>query len=308
MRRFLLGGAVFGMLAASGAVAAKTFHWEVAEAYGERGRGRNELRQPVDVAVLRDGRVAVLDRRRDAVVMFSRSGRWLRTLGGRRGEGEVRLRDPVRIETDPGGRLWIVDRGDHRIVAIDEDGTELISIGSLGSDKGRFRHPADIAFDEQGRIYVADFGNERIQVFTPEGRFLAEWRRRSAARKDHLGKPVLIGYTRESEGGIWVLSAGWKRLERFDRGGEWQGSLDLEKWLSTEETVADLALEPAFHRMFLSIPQSGRVLAVDRRGRRIGELVGPGDEFEPWGLTVLRGMDVYVTDRAGRRVLRYRVR
>ncbi len=303
----ILGGVLL-VLTFAGAVPAKRFYWEVVETYGERGRGRNELREPVDVAVLPEGRVVVLDRRRDAIVTFSRSGRWIRTLGGPRGGGELRLRDPVRIETDPRGRLWVVDRGDHRVVALDEDGRELVSIGTLGSDKGRFRYPVDIAFDERGRIYVADYGNERVQVFTPDGRFLSQWRRRSANRRGHLGKPVLIAYTRESEGGVWVLSEGWTRLERFDRAGEWQDSLDLGQWLDAGEPVADLDLEPAFHRLFVSLPGSKRILVVDRRGRQIGELKGPESGFEPWGLTVLRGMEVYVTDRAGRRVLRYRVR
>ncbi len=300
--------AVLLVLAAAGGVAAKTFQWEVVETYGDRGRGRNELREPVDVTVLSGGLVAVLDRKRDAVVLFSRSGKWVRTLGGPRGEGEVRLRDPVRIETGPAGRMWVVDRGDHRIVALDAHGEELVSIGTLGSDAGRFRHPSDIAFDDRGRIYVADYGNERIQVFAPDGRFLEQWRRRSATWRNHLGKPLLIAYTRESDGGIWVLSAGWRQLERFDCTGDWQGSLELKQWVAVDEHVADLDLEPAFHRMFISLPDSGRILVVDRRGRRIGELKGPKDGFEPWGLKVLRGMEVYVADRAGRRALRYRVR
>ncbi len=307
--RLVAGIAVLAAFFGGGAaLGARAFHWEVAETYGDRGRGRNELREPVDVAVLPDGRVAALDRRRRTVVLFARSGRWLRTLGQPRGEGEVRLRDPVRIEVGPEGRLWVVDRADHRVVALDEKGTEVVSIGSLGTDTGRFRYPADIAFDERGRIYVADYGNERIQVFSPDGRFLAQWRRRSAGLRDHLGKPVRIAYTRESGGGLWVLSAGWTRLERFDRSGDWEASLDLQAWVEPGEEIADVDLEPAFHRMFLSLPGSGRIVVLDRRGRKLGELGGGEGAFEPRGLVVLRGMEVYVADRAGKRVLRYRVR
>ncbi len=291
------------------APAAKRLVWRPAETYGERGRGRNELREPVDVAVLPDGGIAVLDRDRETVVLFSRAGRWLRTLGRPRGDGDLRLSRPSRLGVDGQGRLWVVDTGNHRVVAVSTAGEELLSIGSLGSHTGRFRHPRGIAFDRAGRVYVADTGNERIQVFRPDGAFLEAWERRTGGRRDYLTAPVALAFSAHGRGSLWVLNRGGRRIERFDLEGRWQGFLDASEWAGGATRFEDLVIEPTFYRVFLADPPGGRVLVLARRGGRIGEIRLPrGEEFEPAGLAVTRKLDVFAADRAGARVLRFEAR
>ena len=49
--------------------------------------------------------------------------------------------------------------------------------GEEGTGKGQFRNPAGQTIDRFGNVYVADQGNRRVQIFSPEGRYLAEFGR-----------------------------------------------------------------------------------------------------------------------------------
>ena len=88
---------------------------------GGTGRGRSELERPVDVAMMDGGELAILDAKRESVVLYKETNRWIRTLGLPRGKGPVELDEPVAIEARDDA-LWIVDQGNNRIVAIDQDG------------------------------------------------------------------------------------------------------------------------------------------------------------------------------------------
>ncbi|GAB4259402.1 MAG: hypothetical protein Kow0092_07630 [Deferrisomatales bacterium] len=300
------GTLLAGALLLSGAVHAAEPGWRLAEVFGERGRGRTELREPVDVALAPGGDVAVLDREREAVVIFSGAGKWRRTLGGPRGEGQLRLQRPTALAVDGAGRFWVVDSGNHRLVVFDEAGEVFQTVGELGSRDGRFRHPSDVAFDRKGRVYVADTGNDRVQVFDVDGRFLASWDRRTGGRRDHLERPERLAFSERGRGELWVLNRGWSRLEQFNVEGDWEASLPLEERVEGELEPVDLEIEPAFYRLFVADAAGGRVLAFDRNGRPRGEIRGPEPGgMIPAGLAVNRRMDVFVVDAAGARVLRF---
>lgn len=305
-----LRGLTLVVLAAVAVEAAEEWSWVLDENFGEVGRGRNEVREPMDVALAPDGVVAVVDRDREALVLFSDSGRWLRSFGGPRGEGDLSLRRPSAVGVDGEGRLWVVDTGNHRIVVTGTDGRIVNTVGSLGTAEGRFRYPSDVTFGRDGRVYVADTGNDRIQVFSTQGRFLEAWERRTGGRRDHLEQPVGLAYSDQGRGSVWVLNRGWTRLERFELDGDWDESLDLAPVLGEGLDLRAIEVEPAFYRMFLSDAAGGRVVAVDRRGGSMGEVVlGEGDgAMSPRGVAVTRQMEVYVADAEGSRVLRFKAR
>lgn len=306
-----------GMLLAAAAVvavetadAADSWRWKVDESFGETGRGKNEVEEPVDVALTGEGVVAVVDRSRETLVLFSEAGRWLRSFGGLRGDPDLGLNRPSAVAVDDQDRLWVVDAGNHRVLVVGLDGGVVHTVGSLGTAQGRFRHPSDVTFDRDGRVYVADTGNDRIQVFSREGRWLDSWERRKDGRRDHLEQPVAVAYSDQGKGAIWVLNRGWTRLERFDLEGEWDGSLDLAPALGEGLDVRGLAVEAAFHRMLLADAARGRVVVLDRRGELLGEVtLDEGEEaMSPRGLAVTRQMEIYVADAQGARVLRFKVR
>lgn len=294
--------AVFAlMLLGVGTGFAEQLSWRFDEGFGERGRGRNELKEPADVALTRGGGVAVLDRDREAVVLFASDGRWERTLGGTRGKGDLALRKPAALAVDRDDRLWVVDQGNHRLLVVDGQGRVLQTLGTLGTADGRFRYPSDVAFDRSGRVYVADTGNERIQVFGADGTFLSSWERRTGGRRDHLEAPVSIAYSDHGRGSLWVLSRGWTRLERFALDGSWEESVELP-----DGEFRHLEVEPGFYRMFVSEHRTGAVLVMDRRGAVAGRLEEADlGGVRPAGLAVDKRLNVYVADAPGGRVVRF---
>src|SRR3989337_955416 len=59
----------------------------------------------------------------------------------------------------------------HQVVKLAPDGTELLTIGTLGFGNGQLNEPRDISVDSSGNMYVAERGNHRIQVFNSSGVF-----------------------------------------------------------------------------------------------------------------------------------------
>jgi DNA-binding beta-propeller fold protein YncE len=83
---------------------------------------------------------------------------------------------PTNPALSPDGDIYISDGyGNARIHKFTSDGRLVLSWGEPGSGPGQFRLPHGIAVDRQGTVYVADRENSRVQLFTPAGKFLAEW-------------------------------------------------------------------------------------------------------------------------------------
>ena len=72
------------------------------------------------------------------------------------------------------------------------------NIGGRGSDPGQMMSPWDVAFDSANNIYVIDIGNNKIQVFTENGVFLRQIRKKGAGKGD-LGWPTMIAINSEDE-------------------------------------------------------------------------------------------------------------
>ena len=83
---------------------------------------------------------------------------------------------PTNLAPAPSGELYISDGyGNARIHKFSADGRLLLSWGEPGSEPGHFHVPHGIAVDAAGTVYVADRENSRLQLFSPEGKFLAQW-------------------------------------------------------------------------------------------------------------------------------------
>lgn len=289
---------------------AATPEWRLRERFGDHGPGRDELREPVSVALLDDNNVAVLERTRGTLVLFDDRGRYLRTLGGSGNVGTFELRRPEGLAVDPEGRLWVVDTGNHRLVVVAVDGALVATYGSLGSSRERFRNPRGITFGRSGLVYVADTGNRRIQVLRAAGGGVVDsWSERTGGRQGRLTAPVALAYSGRGKGGLWVLNqdAG-RRLEWFDLDGHWLDVLEVPDTVAGEMELAAVVVEPALYRMFLSDRAGGRVLVLDRMGA-LKEVVEAEDGgMSPLGLAVGRRLDLYVADPTERHVLHFSAR
>ncbi len=142
---------------------------------------------PHGLFVDRDGDVWVTDGKGEdgkghTAIKFSPDGKVLMTLGtpGIAGIDETHFNAPSDVVVAPNGDIFVADGHgtgtNARIVKFTKDAKFVTAWGREGSGPGEFRTPHGLAMDSAGRIYVADRENNRVQIFTPDGKFLAEWK------------------------------------------------------------------------------------------------------------------------------------
>ena len=156
-----------------------------------RSWGEGIFVRPHGITIGPDDSVYCTDDQAHVVHKFSPDGRLLMTLGtpGKPSDTGATSNDfrtvkysgppfnfPTNLAIAPNGDLFISDGyGNARVHHYSPDGKLLNSWGEPGAGKGQFHIPHGIAIDAAGSVWVADRENSRIQIFTPEGKFVAEW-------------------------------------------------------------------------------------------------------------------------------------
>jgi peptidylglycine monooxygenase len=139
--------------------------------------GTGQISDPHGIFITRDDRVLLVDRDAHQIMVFDTAGRLKATIGERH---RPRFAKPFNHPTDvaeaPGGALYVCDGyGNAHVHCFAPDGTHKFSWGGIGTGPGEFSTPHGIWVMPDGRVLVADRENDRVQVFTPEGKYLAEW-------------------------------------------------------------------------------------------------------------------------------------
>src|SRR5438874_11774638 len=105
------------------------------------------------------------------------------TLGERyvKGEDERHFNRPTDVAFAANGDVYVSDGyGNSRVVKLDKSGRFLLAWGRMGTGPGEFEAPHQVRLDSKGDVYVADREKKHIQVFTPQGKFIRQLRRRIA--------------------------------------------------------------------------------------------------------------------------------
>jgi streptogramin lyase len=138
---------------------------DTAEVVAQLGAGIRGL------AALPDGRIAVTDTFRHAVLVvqpngdvapFAGTGEPGRSTDGRRAHQSA-LAGPTGLAATPEGHLFIADTGNDRVVVVEPDG-RLWTV----ADKAQLSSPRGLAYAD-GRLLIADTGNDRVCVVHPNG-------------------------------------------------------------------------------------------------------------------------------------------
>ncbi len=82
-----------------------------------------------------DGRVYVIDDRRNDIQVFDGEGRFLFAFDGAEG-GDPGLADTGGLTIDEAGNILVADYGNQRIVRFSPDGEQLASWGEVGTRRG----------------------------------------------------------------------------------------------------------------------------------------------------------------------------
>ncbi|MEN8169371.1 MAG: 6-bladed beta-propeller [Pseudomonadota bacterium] len=134
-------------------------------AIGERGTGKGQFLQIIDMATGPDG-IYILDRLSKSVKIFSEEGELIREMP------RPEVVDPTAIAIDYAERVFISDAFDDTIKVYNRDGL-LETFGGTGSYDGLFRMVSDLHADNNF-LYVADSANDRVQVFLLKPAFDSE--------------------------------------------------------------------------------------------------------------------------------------
>ena len=171
-------------------------------------------------------------------MQFSSEGRILAAYGTKGKPGvEIDLfNQPTDIAFSSSGYIYIADGyGNSRVVCLNSRGDFVRAWGRRGCSEGEFRIVHSIAVDKMGRVYVADRQNARIQVFTPDGKFITQWR--------HIGHPYSLFISPDQKlfvadgraNSIAVYDLDGRRLIRWGRPGAGEGQMQMAHMLCVHD-------------------------------------------------------------------------
>jgi DNA-binding beta-propeller fold protein YncE len=131
------------------------------------------------------------------------------------------------VRVDAQGNVWVVDAAGHVVYKLDQDGKELMRLGTrgvAGTSSSTFNLPTDVGFGPNGDVYVSDgYGGARVVKFSRDGRFLLEWGRRGTGPGE-FGLPHNLVV--DSQGRVYVTDRDNERVQVFDAAGtflaEWK--------------------------------------------------------------------------------------
>ncbi|MDF2534821.1 MAG: repeat containing protein [Bacillales bacterium] len=120
---------------------------------------------PNGVAVDKDDNIYVSDTGRSRVLVYDKSGKFIREINGAKKEGgKSSLVCPRGIIVDKDGTIYVVDSIGHSIFGFNKKGERISKIGKLGNGAGEFFVPNGLFLAENGSIFVTDTINQRIQI------------------------------------------------------------------------------------------------------------------------------------------------
>ena len=219
-------------------------------------RGEN-LGEVLGIAVNSKGNVVILNHPGSAttgplygnattqILEFDRNGRFIREIG----RGVYALGYSHSVRFDKYDNLWVVDKGTDSVIKFDPNGKVLMNLGRRpeGFDSGFrphpkqadavaidgwFRAPTDVTWDPDDNIFVSDgYVNSRIAKMDKDGNWIRSWGqyghggRNADENPYHFDTPHSIQADRE--GNIYVADRGNRRIQVFDRDGNFKRFLFL---------------------------------------------------------------------------------
>lgn len=131
--------------------------------WGEAGSGPGQFDLVHGLAVDREHRVYVADRRNNRVQVFTEDGAFV--------EEWPDITDPVGVFIDEHRAVWVISASLHRLLKYSRDGELQHSWGAYGGPGGLaggvFR-PHQIDVDQEGNVYVASWSGGWLNKFTPK--------------------------------------------------------------------------------------------------------------------------------------------
>jgi phospholipase C len=184
---------------------------------GQPGSGRGQLSRPAAVAVTRSGSVYVADQGNSRVAEFAPSGAYLRSFA---------VATPDGVAIDAAGDVWVSSPGyandnaagdvaGNTVREFSPAGAAIRSFGVTQSSYGALSNPAGLAVGPAGQVYVAQPDYGWVTVFSPAGRYAAEFGLPAGRGAGGRGLAFPEGLAVTAAGQIWVADSGNGRVAEY---------------------------------------------------------------------------------------------
>ncbi|XP_045177696.2 E3 ubiquitin-protein ligase TRIM71-like [Mercenaria mercenaria] len=210
------------------------------------GKGENKLETPFDVTVLKSGDLAVSDHEAENVKLFTSTGEHTLTIT----DG---IKYPRGITTNTKGEVIILDCQLQQVTVHDPKSGALIKTIEGKDTKGIkvLVDPYYITVTPQDNIIVTDTASPNIKVFSPDGKYLANYGH-YGMRNDEVLQPY--GVCCDHYGYIFVADNQNHRIHLLLPDGK------LSKFLLTKT-------ESLWHPMGLALTENGNLVVTEALGK-----------------------------------------
>jgi streptogramin lyase len=213
--------------------------------------------RPTGLSIGSRGEVLVADTHYHRLLVYTREGRLLRTLGGQFGSRPGEFGLVTHAIQDRDGNYYVGEYGEFdRIQKFSPAGKFLLQWGGHGSAPGQFARPQRLVLDRHDRLWVADACNHRIQVFDREGKLLRYWGRAGAAAGE-LYYPYDLAIAPDET--LYVCEFGNHRVQHFTPDGR-----SLGCWGAQGREEGELNNPWA-----LVLGPQGRIFVLDTNNHRV---------------------------------------
>ncbi len=217
---------------------------------------------------------------------------------------EGRLLNPTGIAASPDQMVFVADGPQAKVFGYDRSGVLLMVFGKAGE----LTYPAALAVDpRRNRLYIADSHAHRIRVYSTIGTQLFDIGGAGATGVGGLRSPSSIAL--DSNGGIYVLDSGSRRVHVYDPdgkpllvfpvssgvpGGPWQPK--------------SIAVDSAAH-IYVTDSVHNKILVFDNAGRflftwgKTGSYLG--DFWTPVSIFIDASDRIYIADQTNSRIQVY---
>ncbi|HEX2986607.1 MAG TPA: flippase activity-associated protein Agl23 [Chloroflexota bacterium] len=280
--------------------------------YGKSATGTNLLAEPRGIALATDGTLYVVDSFASKVTAFRPDGT-IAYQWGKKGSGDGEFSEPWGIAVAPDGDVYVADTWNHRVQHFDRTGKFISkwggfvdAKGQLGVQPGSFWGPRDLVVTSAGNVIVSDAGNKRVQVFDRDGKFITMFGG-DGTEAGKLKEPV--GIAADGAGNIYVADTWNRRIQKFDSQFRPVAQIPVSGWDS--QSVVNkpyLAVSEDGH-IFYTVPEKNQFVVVTPDGKQEAARGAQGSDPQsfnlPIGIAVSRQGEVFISDTANTRVVKY---
>jgi DNA-binding beta-propeller fold protein YncE/tetratricopeptide (TPR) repeat protein len=263
---------------------------------------KDEMEEPVDVAVDLQNRIYVLDEERNNVRVFSPAGEHLLSFGVK-GKGAEGFDEPQGLAVDSRGFIYVADSGNYKMKKFNPAGKLVGHTGSEGDGPGQFRKASGLAVAGSGRVFVLDARKGTLQIFAcepgdgpllPVASPLPSLSRQSEAAGEATGlafRKRLWGLAGDSIAAIEVIDG-----RRIGGQGAGPGQFRSARGLAVDESGNFWVADTGNDRLQKFSIEGNLLHVIGKSGSGEGEFKAPS------GIAVTAKGNIAVADTGNRRV------